>query len=53
MQPNNQTQKPFFAQFLEDQAPQQEESRSTGSAENLMTLKFPSDREEDGGDWLY
>jgi hypothetical protein len=53
MQPNNQTQKPFFAQFLENQAPQQEESRSTGSAENLMTLKFPSDREEDGTDLLY
>ncbi|HEU4553588.1 MAG TPA: microviridin/marinostatin family tricyclic proteinase inhibitor [Chitinophaga sp.] len=47
MQPNTQIQKPFFAQFLESQAPQQENEGPVQTAENKMTLKFPSDNDEE------
>lgn len=52
MQPNNQSQKPFFAQFLENQvntdANPQQEGRVAEQAANL-TLKFPSDIEDGPG----
>jgi len=47
MQPNTQAQKPFFAQFLENQAPQQETAQPAQTADNKMTLKFPSDKDEE------
>ena len=53
MQPNNQSQKPFFAQFLESQINTevnniQQDGRVAEQAANL-TLKFPSDREDGTG----
>jgi hypothetical protein len=53
MQPNNQAQKPFFATFLENQAnakvttAQQEAGLAAEQAENQVTLKWPSDWDDD------
>jgi hypothetical protein len=56
MQPNNQVQKPFFAQFLESQANVTEQQNSWEGTGKLIdapggdvTQKFPSDNDEE---WL-
>lgn len=54
MQANNQTQKPFFAMFLESQAHDkttatQQEAGLTAEQAQSQTTKFPSDRDEEWG----
>ncbi|HEU4553589.1 MAG TPA: microviridin/marinostatin family tricyclic proteinase inhibitor [Chitinophaga sp.] len=51
MQPNNQVQKPFFAQFLEAQNQQPGFIPITGKlvdGPGDVTMKYPSDSDEEG-----
>jgi hypothetical protein len=47
----NELKQPFFAQFLQSEKKEDKQQHETSAKESAVTLKYPSDRDEDPRDY--